>query len=325
MSNPSIQNVHVNRPLENLAVAYMQSAKGFIADKVFSVIGVDKASNLYYTFPKETLLTNTAKLRAPGSLIQAESYTQSTDSYSTQQYADGFFLADEIISNADLPQVQDQMAVNKVMQSLMIQRDKSFATSYMAASKWTFDKVGDTDFDYFSDSSADLEKIIDDAKSAVLKATGMKPNVMVVGYEVHLAIKRHPLLIDRIKYTQGDRAVGMGGNEEVQKRLIADFFGLDEYIVAEAINNTGNDGGTFTGAYIVGKNALLCYRPATPGLLVPAAGYIFNWLGAPGTFGISMTSRYDADRRGTKYEGVMNYDMKLVGADLGYFFGQAVP
>ena len=50
MPQPTLQDVHVNRPLTNVSVAYLQEAAGveFVADKAFPAVPVENKSDLYY-------------------------------------------------------------------------------------------------------------------------------------------------------------------------------------------------------------------------------------------------------------------------------------
>ncbi len=47
-SGPTQTDVHVNQPLTNISVAFMQSDAGFVARKVFPVVPVAKQSDRYY-------------------------------------------------------------------------------------------------------------------------------------------------------------------------------------------------------------------------------------------------------------------------------------
>jgi hypothetical protein len=46
--------VHIDQPLTNLTVAYLQSQDNFIADKVFPNVPVDKKTNKYYIASRST-------------------------------------------------------------------------------------------------------------------------------------------------------------------------------------------------------------------------------------------------------------------------------
>src|SRR5579885_1409156 len=54
MPQPTLGDVHVNRPLTNISVAYSQESAGveFIADRAFPAIPVEMKSDLYYTYKR---------------------------------------------------------------------------------------------------------------------------------------------------------------------------------------------------------------------------------------------------------------------------------
>ena len=54
MPQPTLSDVHVNRPLTNISVAYSQEAAGveFVADRAFPAIPVENKSDLYYTYKR---------------------------------------------------------------------------------------------------------------------------------------------------------------------------------------------------------------------------------------------------------------------------------
>jgi hypothetical protein len=47
--------VHIDQPLTNLTLAYVQSQENFIADKVFPTIGVQKQSDKYYIYDRDNM------------------------------------------------------------------------------------------------------------------------------------------------------------------------------------------------------------------------------------------------------------------------------
>src|ERR1017187_6613169 len=67
MPQPTLQDVHVNRPLTNISVAYLQEAAGveFVADKAFPAVPVENKSDLYYTRSEE----HTSELQSPMYLV----------------------------------------------------------------------------------------------------------------------------------------------------------------------------------------------------------------------------------------------------------------
>ena len=65
MPIPTPGDVHVNRPLTNISIAYIQEATAFIADKVFPTVPVQKQSDRYFKYLKEDWFRSEAKERAP--------------------------------------------------------------------------------------------------------------------------------------------------------------------------------------------------------------------------------------------------------------------
>ena len=50
MPNPTRSDVHVNAPLTNVSIAYVQDNNKFISSKVFPLVNVPKQSDLYFTY-----------------------------------------------------------------------------------------------------------------------------------------------------------------------------------------------------------------------------------------------------------------------------------
>lgn len=47
-SQPTASDVHIDKPLTNISVAYIQNTNEFIADKVFPTVPVDKQTDKYF-------------------------------------------------------------------------------------------------------------------------------------------------------------------------------------------------------------------------------------------------------------------------------------
>lgn len=107
---PTRGDVHVDRPLTNISVAFMQGAENFIADRVFPVIPVAKQSDRYFTYDRGMFNRDEMQLRAPGSESAGASYTLSTDSYNADVWALHKDVADQVRANADTPLQLDREA-----------------------------------------------------------------------------------------------------------------------------------------------------------------------------------------------------------------------
>ena len=334
MSQPTINAVHVNGPLTNISVAFLQNATNFIAGQVFPNVPVRFRSDRYYTFDRGYFNRDEAQERAPGAESAGSGFeVDNTPTYYARVNAHHHDIADQIRANAD-PQVDmDRMAAELVAHKLLIKREKDWVSKFFASSIWTGgDVVGvasnpsaGTSVIKWSDYVAsDPIGDVDAAKAAILENTGLLPNVLVLGYKVFDALKRHPDIIDLIKYSGG---VSPTNPALITPQALAAVFGVDRVVIASAIENVGKEGQANDHKFIAGSNAMLCHAATSPGLLTPTAGYTFSWTGFMGqtnAMGFATKRFYLDAKEATRVEGQMAYDQKVISADLGYFWGAII-
>jgi hypothetical protein len=326
--NPQLGDVHVNVPLTNISVAYIQDQANFVADRVFPNLPVTNQSDRYYTYSRADFNRDEMEERAPGTESAGNGYDiDNTPTYFATVYAFHKDIADQIRANSDSVLAPDRDATIFCTQKALIKREVTFAQKYFQPGVWAYGStgvsaspVGNEFLQWDNVDSTPIEEIRT-AKRQVQEATGFKPNIAVMGKLVFDTLIDHPEFIDRIKYNfaQGVAAVA---NEQI----IAQLFGLDEVLVMEAVYNTAPRGEPENSQFIGGDNLLLAYRTKTPGIMVPTAGYTFSWNGWMGATGMGHRIKQfrweiiESDRT----EVQMAYDQKIIGADLGYFFENAV-
>jgi hypothetical protein len=323
--NPNQQRVHIDAPLTNMSVAYIQDAKTFIAPSIFPIVPVDKASDVYYVFGKEAWFRDDAEERAVGTKAASSGYELSQDKYSCTEYAFRHPLYDRVRQNADTPILNlERNAVNLATRKGLLKLERLFVSKFFKTGVWSKDVTGvasNPDANQvvkWSDyANSELVKNVDAGKTHVIQTTGFEPNTMVVGLEAHNAIKEHPVILDKIKYTQ--RGV-------VTEDLIAQVFGVERYFVAKSIINTAKEGAAANMQFNFGKGALLMYVNPEPAPEMPSAGYTFAWTGVSAGLGENVGVRTYREEavRANWYEMEMSVDLKKVGGDLGYFFDQIV-
>lgn len=317
MPQPTRGDVHVVRSLTNVSVAYLQSAAGFISMTAFPTVPVAFQSDKYFVFDSADFRRDNAKPRAPGTESAGGGFDITTAQYSCEVYALHKDVADQIRQNADPAIDMDRSASEFVAQQLMIQKEVKWMSEYFTISKWETDVVGGTDFTAWDDGASDPEDDVDTGKAQIKQDTGLDANTLIVSYEVHQALKKHPLITERFKYTSSD---------SITATLLARFFEVDRYMVASASYTTSAEGASSeTNSFIAGKHALLCYVAPSPGLMTPSAGYTFAWSKFSGASGGMRTKRFRMEHlESDRIEGEFAYDQKLVLAKAGYFFSGAV-
>jgi hypothetical protein len=315
-SQPNSNMVHNDAPLTNISIAYLQSKTDYIADKIFPIVPVAKQSDKYYTYTLNDFFRDEAIKRPPSAESAGSGYAMSTDTYYADVWAFHKDIADMIRANADAPINMDADATEFVTQRLLISRERQFATNYFASSIWGTTSTPTNLWSDFTNSTPIADVIT--AVRTVKGATGFKPNTMVVGGQVWDILKQHPDIIERYKYGSA--------TPTLTTQQVAAVFDLENFYVGDAIYATNAEGATAAYSQIFGKHALVCYVAPRPALLQPSAGYIFGWTGYGGgnPYGISINKLRMDLTRSDRIEGELSYDMKLVAADLGYYFASVV-
>lgn len=340
MTNPTRSDVHVNRPLTNISIAYMQRASGFVADRVFPNVPVAKQSDKYFRYDRSDFWRNNYAKRAPSTESAGGGWKiDSTPTYYADVWALHKDIDDGVRANADAPIDMDRDATNWLSQQALIAREVEWASTYFTTSVWTGIDGTNGDVTGVSSSPSTNEALqwndadstpISDVKEQATNIqgrTGLRPNKLVLGREVWDELSEHPDLVDRIKYSGG---VGNDRPAVVSLQAAAALFELDEVMVADGIKVTSDENPTFetsmTISFIAGKNALLVYANPTPSLMMPSGGYTFSWTGLIGAGPMGQRiSRFRMEAlKSDRIEGEMAFDQKLVCSDAGVFFSGIV-
>ena len=317
MPQPQRSQVHVNRPLTNISIAYIQRAADFIADKVFPNVPVMKQSDKYFTYDKKFWFQTQAKKRGPGTESAGSGYTLNADTvYFADVWAVHKDVDDQTRANADMPLDMDRDATLYVTQQLMLRREKEFVRKYLATGVWTgYSAGGDyTPSPKWSASNSDPMADIDELKSSIKQQTGFLPNCLIVSNDVFFVLRNNPTVLDRIKYTQ--RGI-------ITEELLAALFGVDKFLVASAVEDLDPEAVPEPGPndmeFLFSNKFLLVYANPAPSILQPTAGYIFSWQGmfGAGAQGNRIKTFRMEQLESDRIEGEMAFDMKLVASDLG--------
>lgn len=333
-NQPSRSDVHVNRPLTQISLAFMQSAEAFVADRVFPNIPVSKASDQYFTYDRGEFNRDEMEVRAPATESAGSTYKIGTDNYNCIVRAFHKDVPDQVRANQDDPINLDREATEFVSLKGMINREVNWAARYFVGGLWTFEADGvaaggetaPAAFDptnaannnkiQWNDPASTPIEDIRQGKRFVHERTGFRPNKLTLGRTVYDTLLDHPDIVGRL-----DRGQTTGPAIATRDALAA-LFEVEEILVMDAIRNTARKGQTNVHSFIGGKHALLSYAPARAGLLTPSAGYTFSWTGYLGATALGgRISRIRAELlKADRVEIELAYDQKLVSAELGYFF-----
>ncbi len=178
--------------------------------------------------------------------------------------------------------------------------------------------TGNLDFTPFNDVSATPLAVVDDYRENIAAATGMMPNVLVLGSSVKKALRNNPDILDRIKYTQ---------RGSVTNEILAALFELDKVVVARSVYNSAAEGAEDNIGFIVDPNAmLLAYIDPNPSLDSPTAIGNFAWTGliaGANDFGGVIERGRDDRAHSDYFQSRQAFDLKIISQDLAVFFNAA--
>jgi len=211
---------------------------------------------------------------------------------------------------------------------LNIHQDSMFARRFFRKGVWAQEYTGvdstapaSGQFIKFSNGNSDPVAFVDEKKTEMEQSTGRMPNRLALGVNVFNALKRHPAILERVKYG------GSTANPaSVTLNVLAQLFGIDRITVQRSIMNSAEPGQAARMGYIGDPDAfLLAYATDAPSIDEPSAGYIFIW-DMLGNGNILPVLSYPGEN-GTHsefIEGLMAADMKKTADDLAMFFADAV-
>lgn len=325
MPLPTISDVHVNRPLTNVAVAFTQDPANFISRRVFPEVLVDKQTDLYFTWAREDFFRDTAAEVGPTGEAPIDGLRLSTDSYACKVWKLAHLIADQERDNADAPLNLDVVKTEDIMRKLLIRLERLWAQNFFTTGLWTgsttgTDLVGGADFVTWDNYAAsDPVQTIRQQVFYMIRNTGgsfaMQDIKLTLGADVYQKLVDHPRFIERYEHVMPSI---------MTPDLMAAVLGIGEVVVPMSAYNTAAEGHPATMAFIHGKNALLTYSPQAAAINRPSAGYTFMWRGISPAGPISVRRWRVDSRESDQIEGKMAPGQKVVSAPCGVFFSGAV-
>lgn len=338
MPQPFLQQVHVQAALTQIATAYVQDQDHYVADKVFANVPVEHQTDRYFQFSKDDFYRDEAQERADTAESVGGGFNLTTNAYSANVWAYHKDLGAQVRRNADPAVNMDTATTKFCMQKLLIKRDRIFMQKFLTNGVWGTDVTGTAGGTpgsgapayWNDDANGDPYTDIATAQTSVLQNTGFEINCGLLSFAVYQGLRKHPLVVDRIKYTTRADA------SKITPELLAASFDVEELVVSKAVYATtpeqavGGAGSVAASTYsfVAAKDALFVHAAPAPGIMVPSAGYIFPWSGFTGinSMGIRV-AQIPMPWLGletVRTEGEMAFDMLVIGADLGYHFSGIV-
>ncbi len=323
-----------NRYLTNMSMAFFANTGDYVATSIFPICPVDFSTGYYYIFNKGDLARDHVQRKPKFGKVEPAQMGHTDETYKCE--------VDQIIVGIDQigaqnyqranvpPSIDPRRAKNRfVTDQQLLHLDIMFANNYFKTGVWEHEfegidsgtAAGGSQFIKFSDANSDPIRFFDARKRQIRLEGRRTPNKLTLGYDTYLALKEHPDLLERVKYT------GSTANPaKVNERVLAELFGVDEVKVLYATYNAAEEGQKDDMQFICEPDgALLSYTTPSPRIDEPSAGYIFTWdMLGNGNYMATDVFEGEGGTHSEFMEGLLSTDMRKTCDDLACYLKACV-
>ena len=325
-----------NRYLTNMSMAFFTDAGDYVATSIFPICPVGLSTGYYYIYNKGDLARDNVQRKPKfGKVTPAQmGHTDATYKCEVDQIIVGIdqIGAQNYIRSNVPPSIDPKRAKNRfIADQQLLHLDIMFANKFFKSGVWGNEfegiasgagvSLGGSQFYKFSDANTDPIKFFDARKRQIRLEGRRTPNKLTLGYDTFLALKEHPDLLERVKYT------GSTANPaQVNERVLAELFGMDEVKVLYAAYNAAEEGQEDDMRFICEPDgALLSYTTPSPRIDEPSAGYIFTWdMLGNGNYMATDVFEGEGGTHSEFMEGLLSTDMRKTCDDLACYMKACV-
>ena len=306
--SPAQLGLGINPILTTVAQGYANAE--FVGSVLFPRVPVSSRAGQIMTFGKESFKLYNAR-RAPGAATKRLNVGYAGDPFVLVQDALEAVVPREnqqeaqSIAGVDLAGIH----VETVMRALYLGLEYEQATLARNPAKYAAgSKVALTGTNKWDSPSSDPIADVSNAREAVRARIGQYPTTLVLGAKVMAALKRHPKIIERIKYTQF---------AAVSEAMLAELFEVATVKVAKAV--IAGDDDVFSDIW--GNDAVLAYVPAqVSSIIQPSYGYTYTLNGNP----LVENAYTEHNAKSEVYGVTFERAPVMAGADSGFLFQNVV-
>jgi Phage major capsid protein E len=308
----------VDKVLTRVAYGFRQS--GFVGDVIFPLAPVTKREGVIIVFGDEEMFLHEMS-RMPGGNIRELTSEYGSGRYKLKQDAIAEKIPIENIEEAsDLPINLTTRGTTLVMRRLALRLEVDrMATAANPLNYNTTNRLVLAGASQWSDPTSNPEVAIDLAVETIQDGCGMTPNVGVASLKAFNALKRHPLVRDKYKYTDAN---------SITKAMVAAAFNLSRLEISMAKYKLPSNPNVripvFNNSFWMGYVATepdspLNYDPQpspNSSIDTPSFGYTYNLENYP----VIEQPWYDRTCNSWKIPGIADRQPVIAWRDAGYLF-----
>ena len=304
------------------AIAYEYNAeasqRGFIGLALLPIFEVPEQSADYPKIPIESLIKLQDTKRAPRANYGRSDYEFKAGTYACEE--NGW---EEPVDDTESSLYRryfdaEEVAVKRAVDILLRGQENRIAAMMFNSGNFT---VADVAIAWGTSASAVPRTNVEAGKIAMRAASGLEPNVIAMSKKVFTYLMLTAEITTAFRYTNPIEIGGM----EAQRRLMAQYFGVDEVLVGNAIKDTAKKGQVFTLGDIWDDEYVGLYKRSAGGndLREPVVGRTFLWTAdSPGNL---VTEQYrEEQKRSNIYRVRHNTDECFIFQGAGYLLGNII-
>jgi hypothetical protein len=303
--------------LAAIAYEYMLEAsqRGFIGLELLPIFEVQEQSAEYPIIPIEALLKLQSTKRTAKGSYPRSSYEFETGNYSCEE--NGW---EEPVDDVEARLYRrffdaEEVAVMRAVDILLRGQEKRIADMLFNTGNLTSANVTT---EWSTAASCTPRKDVNTAKQAMRAASGLMPNCIAMGLKVFENLLLASEITDALKYTN---PIELGGLE-AQKRIMAQYFGVDRILVGGAIYDSAKKNISKSLSDIWNDEYVGLFAVSSGGLQLrePVIGRTFLWTeDSPGNL---VTESYREEQtRSDIYRVRQHTDECFIFTGAGYLLG----
>ena len=214
--------------------ALERSRQSFIGDKLMPGLNVSLQSGNFTNIPVEEMLKPRDTKRNPRGAYNRGDWGFEQLNYVTEEYGWEELVDDSNAKNYgsyfSAEAVSARIATDVILRAheARVQAAADTATANAVSVKWS------------TSATATPRANIEAGIKSINQNTGMLPNIFACTWQTFQNLIKTTEVLEATKYTGGG-AITMSGFE-AQKRMIAEYFGVNEVVVSNAVQNGNNEG-----------------------------------------------------------------------------------
>ncbi len=290
---------------------------GFVAQNVFPVVEVAKASGNFGKIPLEELLQERTTKRAPGAGYARGNWEFDDSTFSTVEHG-----AEEPVDDNEAEAYRDYfdaevVSTARAYGAVLRNYEKRVADAVFNTTTWTGSSLTTAVTNEWDDATNAVP--ITDVEAAVQKIydnSGLWANALIVNRKVFRNLRNCDSIIDRIN------SAGAGNPSkpsDVTVQMLAAIFDLENIIVAGGTRNTATEGQSATPGQIwSGEYAMVCKIATGPDMREPCIGRTFHWSEDGSSIGGTVESYRDEPKRSDVIRVRHQTDEVILYAEAGH-------